>query len=192
MKKLILIPVALLMLVSCVNETEKAAEKNKQDSLAKVESRKKYYDAVLAAQKIMANDKMFDKKKAGDALRAYSDFFTMFPNDSLAPEYLFRAGQLAEGFQNYQQAAVYYETIIEKHKGYDQYGVVLFAAANVYDQYLEKVNHGDERARQLYEFVISQYPNSRQAEDARFLIQYIGKPDSVMINDIMKKAEEGK
>ena len=190
MKKLLLIPVALLMLVSCESEADKAAEKAKQDSLVKIESRKKYLDAVASAQKIMSEDKMFDKKKASDALRAYSDFFTMFPNDSLAPEYLFRAGQLAEGFQNYQQAAVYYETILDKHKDYKQYPIVLFAAANVYDQYLEKVNHGDDRARQLYEFIIAKYPGTQQAKDAQVLVKYVGLPDSVMINDILKMAGE--
>lgn len=189
MKKLLFIPIALMFLVSCESEADKAAEKAKQDSITKIESRKKYYEAVQAAQKTLSQDKMFDKKKASDALRAYSDFFTMFPEDSLAPEYLFRAGQLAEGFGNYQQAGVYYETVIEKHKGYKRYPDVVFAAALMYDTYLEKVNHGDDRAKQLYNFVISNYPGTRMAEDAKVMVQYVGLPDSVMINDILKKAE---
>lgn len=187
MKKLLLIPVALLMLISCETEADKAAEKAKQDSLAKVESRGKYKAAVDSAQKAMSKDRLFDKKKAGEALRAYSDFFTMFPDDSLSAEYLFRAADLSQGFGNYEQAAVYYETIIEKHKSYRRYPDVVFAAANLYDSYLEKVNHGDDRARQLYNFVITNYPNEHIAEDSKFLIQYIGQPDSVMFNAIINR-----
>lgn len=190
MKKLLFIPIALLMFASCESEADKAAEKAKQESIEKIASRQKYYDAVQVAQKTMSQDKMFDKKKASDALRAYSDFITNFPNDSMTAEYLFRAGQLAEGFQNYEQAAVYYETIIDKHKDYKQYPIVLFAAANVYDQYLEKVNHGDDRARQLYDFIIAKYPETQQAKDAAVLKKYVGLPDSVMINDILKMAGE--
>lgn len=191
MKKFLVIPIALLAIAisSCQSEQDKIAEKAKADSLVKMQSREKYYKAVDSAEKVLRSKKdVFDMKLANMTIQAYSNFTTTFPDDSLTPEYLFRAADLAQGTRNYQQAAAYLETIIEKHKGYRKYADACFVAAYVYDTYLEDVNHGDDRAKQLYQFVIDKYPNTSYAEQAKVLIGYVGKPDSLLLNDIIKKA----
>jgi hypothetical protein len=187
MKKLLVIPFLLLALVSCETQQDKDAEKIKTDSLTQLQAREKYKVAVDSAELQLRAGKNFDPKLANLTLKAYSDFTTTFPKDSLTPEYLFRAADLAQGTRNYQQAAIYLETIIEKHKGYRKYPDACFVAAYVYDTYLEDVNHGDDRARQLYQYVIDHYPNTSYAEQSKVLIGYVGKPDSLLLNDIMKK-----
>ena len=194
MKKLLFLPVALLFLVACQSEQDKAAEKAKQDSVVKLQARQKYYDAVVAAENTLRNSKsnVMDMKLASDALRAYSDFAVNYPNDSMTPEYYFRAADIAQGMRNYQQAAVYLETIIGKYKGYPKYADACFVAAFIYDTYLEDVNHGGDRAKQLYQYVIDNYPKSSYADQSKVLIQYIGKPDSLMLNDIIEKGNQQK
>jgi TolA-binding protein len=187
MKKLLIIPVALFFLASCKSESDKANEKAAQDSVVKMQARQNYVQAVKHAEDSMRASGKYDQKLAVATIKAYNDFTVMFPNDSLTPEYLFRAADLAQGTHNYQQAAVYLETIIEKHKGYPKYVDACFVAAYVYDSYLENVNHGDDRARQLYNFVITNYPNTSYAEQSKVLVNYVGKPDSVLLNDIMNK-----
>jgi hypothetical protein len=189
MKKIFLFPLlALFVMASCQSEQEKAAEKAKADSLVRQQAREKYLQAVDSAEKVLHASKNFDMKLANMAIQAYSNFTTTFPEDSMTPEYLFRAADLAQGTHNYQQAAVYLETIIEKHKGYKKYVDACFVAAFVYDTYLENVNNGADRAKQLYQFVIDHYPENPYSEQAKVLIKYIGQPDSVMINDIINKA----
>ena len=187
MRYLIGVFVLSALLFSCSNPDSIAEEKAKQDSLTKVAARGKYQAAVDSAEKAIRNDKNYDKRLAEAAIKAYSDFTVTFPDDSMTPEYLFRASDLAQGNKQYQQAAVYLETIIEKHKEYRKYETACFMAAFIYDTYLENINHGGDRAKTLYEFVISHYPNTKQAEDSKVLVKYIGMPDSVMINDIIKK-----
>lgn len=161
------------------------------DSLkAASEGRQKCIDDILAAEKAMANSKEYDSKLALEALRAYNTFFTKYPKDTLAAEYLFKASDIAQGTGNYQQAAIYLETILDQHTGYNKYPDALFAAAHVYDEYLENVNNGANRAVELYDFIMEKYPSSPYAEQSRILKQYVGKPDSVLINDIMRKAQE--
>ena len=192
MKKLLFIPLALLVFASCQSEKDKAAEKAKEDSIVKMQARQKYYDAVVAAETTLRSSKgsVMDMKLANDALRAYNDFTVNFPNDSMTPEYYFRAADIAQGMRNYQQAAVYLETIIGKYKGYPKYADACFVAAFVYDTYLEDVNHGADRAKQLYQYVIDNYPKSSYADQSKVLIEYVGKPDSLMLNDIIEKGNQ--
>lgn len=137
----------------------------------------------------MGKSQTFDQKQAMDALRMYVEYATKYPDDSLTPEYLFRASDIAQGTGNYQQAAEYLETILSKHTTYPKYADVLFSAALVYDNYLEHVNHGDDRAVQLYDLIIEKYPNSNYAEQSKVLKTYVGKPDSVFYNDVRRKAD---
>lgn len=195
MKKSVFIFCTLLIaLASCTSDAEKkareAAEKAKKDSVERIAARQKYYDAAIAARKTLDSDKAYNAQHAADALRAYNDFFTKYPEDSLSAEFLFLSANLAKNFGNYQQAAVYYETIIDKHKNYNHYAETVFMAANLYDERLEKVNHGDERARQLYQFVIDNYPGTLMAEESKTFIQYIGKTDAEVIDLIIKQAEQ--
>jgi hypothetical protein len=182
--------IALISFSSCGTSVSPDQEKAKQDSITKLASREKYVKAITDAEAAMRKTQVYDQKLAMAALKAYNDFTVTFPDDSMTAEYLFLASDLAEGARNYQQEAVYLETIIDKHKNFDKYPDAVFKAAYVYDTYLEDVNHGGDRAKQLYQFVISNYPNTHEASDAKVLIQYLGKPDSVLINDIIKKGEQ--
>jgi outer membrane protein assembly factor BamD (BamD/ComL family) len=139
--------------------------------------------------KKMAASQTFNQGEAMEAMRMYVEFSTKYPNDSMTPEYLFRASDIAQGTGNYDLAAEYLETILEKHTMYTKYQDVIFSAALVYDNYLENVNHGGDRALQLYDLIISKYPESNYAEQAKVLKTYVGQPDSVFYNDIRRKAD---
>lgn len=183
--------IVIISLSSCGGGADTAAiEKAKKDSITKIAAREKYVKAIKDAEAEMRKTQTYDQKLAMATLKAYNDFTVTFPDDSATPEYLFLASDLAQGAHNYQQAAVYLETIIDKHKGYKKYSDAIFVAAFIYDTYLEDVNHGGDRAKQLYQFEIDHYPNSPYASQAKVLIQYIGKPDSVLINDIINKGQK--
>jgi TolA-binding protein len=137
----------------------------------------------------MSKSQSFDQNQAMTAMRMYVEYSTKYPKDSLTPEYLFRASDIAQGTGNYQQAAEYLETILDQHTMYPKYPDVLFSAALVYDNYLENVNHGDDRAMQLYDLIIAKYPESNYAEQSKVLKTYVGKPDSVFYNDVRRKAD---
>jgi TolA-binding protein len=179
--------VCVLAFSACQSPEEKAVEKKKEDSLAKEASKKNYLDQIDSAEKVMRASKTYDQRLAVATLKAYNDFTVTFPHDSMTAEYLFRAADLAQGSRNFEQAAAYLEIILDQHKDYKKYPDACFVAAFVYDTYLEDVNHGGDRAKQLYQFLIDNYPNTSYAEQAKVLIKYIGVPDSVMINDIIKK-----
>lgn len=180
---------SLLTFASCGSDTA-AADKKKQDSIAdRQQARGLYLANITKAETAMRSDKTYDPKLALEGLKAYTDFTTLYPNDSLTPDFLFKAAQVAQATGNFKQAAIYFETIIEQHKGYKMYVEACFLAANNYDDHLETVDKGAERAKQLYEFIISKYPGSTWAEQSKVLMSYIGKSNEELMNDIIKKNE---
>jgi TolA-binding protein len=177
------------LFTACGGNSE--TEKSNADSLAvSAKARTIYVENVAAAEKRMRDDKTFNSKTALEALKAYTDFTTLYPKDSLTPVYLFKAGQIAQSTGNYKQAAIYLETIIDQHKGFKEYAAVCFYTANLYDDHLENVDNGAARAKQLYEFIIAKYPGTNWAEDSKVLMSYIGKSNEQLMEDIIKKSEQ--
>ncbi|CAN5259184.1 hypothetical protein BH09BAC5_BH09BAC5_21290 [soil metagenome] len=188
MKYLILVTIFISsFLISCQSAEEKAAEKAKQDSLAACVVHDRFLHLVDSSETVMKADKNYDQRNAMGTLKAYNDFVQKYPTDTMTDEYLFRASDLAQGAKQYTQAAEYLETILANHKDYRKYRIACFTAAYIYDSYLEEVNHGDDRAKQLYQFVIDNYPNTSEAEQSKILITKVGIPDDVWIQEIIKK-----
>lgn len=188
MKKILLAGLSMgFFIASCQTAEEKAAEKAKQDSIAAVDLKLKYKKTVDSAEKLMRADKTYDMKNAMGTLKTYNDYIQKYPTDTLTAEYLFRAADLAMGAKQYTESANYLETILANHKDYRKYADACFVAAFVYDTYLENVNHGGDRAKQLYEFIIANYPNTSYAEQSKVLVTYIGVSEDKMLDDIIKK-----
>jgi len=179
--------VITLLLASCGNGSTDAPASD--SATMALHARSMYLAEIDTAEQAMRGSKTFDSKLAIEALRAYNDFCVKYPKDSLTPEYLFRASDIAQGTGNYQQAAIYLETILANHTEYPKYSDACFAAAFVYDEYLEKVNDGGERAKELYDFIITKYPSSPYAEQSKVLKQYVGKDNNELYEDIRKKAD---
>ncbi len=175
---------------SCSSSTEK---KDNKDSLA---TAAKSYEMYLAnakkADSTLQADTTFNSRTALEALKVYTDFTTLFPKDTLTADYLFKAGQLAQSTGNFKQAALYYETVLDQHTGYRNYALVCMAAAENYHSNLTNEPKSAAREKQLYEFVISKYPETKYATDAKVLINYIGKSDEELLKDIEKKALQNK
>ena len=188
MNKIILIlAISISIFSSCKSPEEKEMDKKKEDSIAKENSKGTYSDAIKKAEKEMLASKNYNAILAVATLKAYNDFIVTFPNDSNVVEYLFISADLAQGSRNYEQAASYLEIILAEHKTYKKYADACFLAAYIYDTYLEEVNHGGDRAKQLYQFIITNYPLTSYAEQAKVLTNYVGIPDSTMIKDIINK-----
>jgi hypothetical protein len=181
---------ALMNLFTACDEKSET-KKDSADSLAaNAKARTMYIDNISVAEKRMQADKTFNSKTALEALKAYTDFTTLYPKDSLTADYLFKAAQIAQSTGNYKQSAIYLEIILDQHKGYREYAAACFYTANLYDDHLENVDNGAARAKQLYEFIIAKYPGTKWSEDSKVLMEYIGKSNEQLMEDIIKKSQQ--
>lgn len=174
--------VLLLFIVSCGNE-EKV---NEQKVESTVDPKVELVNKINALEREMHASPQLDKLKAAIAIQAYSDYEKSYPADSVTPDYLFKAGEIATAIQQYSQAIGFYKTITEKYPNYKLVQESLFLQAALLDNYLSE----DAKAKVIYEQVIAKYPKSNYASDAKSAINNLGKTDEELIKEFRKKNGE--
>ena len=131
---------------------------------------------------------LVDERGAADpqlipqAIDLYCSFAEQYPDDPTAPNWLFKAFQLAKAMGNLDQAAELGNKLIEDFPNYEYAPVVMFMMArDVYDMGY----HDLDKARAMYERVIDQFPDSNWAANAKEMKdKYLGMTDEEIMNQI--------
>lgn len=131
----------------------------------------------------MHKSMILDPVVATQAVKAYDDFSKNFPNDSLTPDFLFKAGEIATANQQYPQALMYYQTITTKYPAFKLVAESLYLQGYLLDNFL----NDDAKAKMIYEEVIAKYPKLPYASDAKAAIKNLGKSDEELIKEFEKK-----
>lgn len=123
-----------------------------------------------------------DLATANSLLALYSDYAKNNPEDPKTPEYLFKAGRIATTMKLGKQAVQYFEQAYS-YKDFDKAPDALFLKGFVY----ESVLNDTANARKTYEEVITKYPDSHLANDAKASIENMGKTPEELIREFEKK-----
>ncbi len=116
-------------------------------------------------------------------------FVLISPKDSLSPEYLFKAGEVAHTIKSYNKTFELYDWIIERYPDYKKTPTALFLKGYILDNELKKYDD----AKKIYNEFLQKYPNSELVDDVQTLIEYMGKSDEEILKMIeAKKQEKGK
>lgn len=166
------------------SEVKKDSVVNSGNSVYTNECRTLYLEAVKNDSIILAATEM--KPEVGNkAIKAFTDFSFYCKNDSLAPVFLMKAGQIATSINNMPQAQVCFEKCYQDFPNFKNRGAAMFLLAQLYDE-VAYLNNEDQ-ARELYGKIINLFPNTEwsvQADAARALI---GKTDEQIIKEFEKK-----
>ncbi len=179
--QLILVAAALLIVISCGTDKKEEQEK----SLNKP-PREEYITQIKNLEGEMHKAVEIDNNTANLAIKAYTDFVTYFPEDTLAPEYLFRAGEVAMAAKKYRRALEYYQTITQTYPNYKHVTESLYLQAFLLDNFI----NDDAAAKSVYEEVITRYPSANYAKDAKAAIENLGKTDEQLIEEFEKKNKD--
>ena len=152
-------------------------------SASTVVPRQHFIDEVKKYEGKMHQSMQLDPGVATFAVKAYNDFATQFPNDSLTPGFLFKAGEVSTANRQYPQALQFYRQITGRYPNYKLYPESLYLQAYLLDNFLNQ----DEQARPIYEQVIAKYPDLPYAKDAQAAISHLGKSDEELIREFEKK-----
>lgn len=114
-------------------------------------------------------------------------FATDFRADSLAPEMLFKAGNVCIGLNDFEKSIAYFDRIAKHYPEYIKRPEVIYMAGFVYDYHLSQYG----KAKDYYERVIAEYPNHIFADDAKKAIEVLGMSDEELM-ERFKKANESK
>lgn len=104
-------------------------------------------------------------------------FAMMEPNQPEVSEFLYKASETSRAIQNYDRTIDIYEWLISQYADYPKIAQIHFLYAFTLDNDLGKINE----AKIAYNRFIEQFPNSDFVDDAKFLIENLGKSEEEII-----------
>jgi tetratricopeptide (TPR) repeat protein len=175
--RLILVAAIVAFLVSCGEST---LDPNSREG--RIQNIEKLEQALFQLEE----RNLINDSAAQAVLQAYDAFATAFPNDSLAPEYLFKAGEVALGLNRPLQALGFFKRTAEDYNAHDKASYSLFLQAYIFDNFL----NDDSKAETIYKTFIEKYPNHPMTNDAVFSLENLGKSDEELIRDFEERLKE--
>jgi len=139
-------------------------------------------NAINAVEAKLKTLTSLDVYNANLAITAYTQFSSHYPNDSLAPVYLFKAASMASSSGQFQRAIGFYDNVCAKYPNFKQMPYCIFGEGFIYDNYLKDTT----KAHAKYQQVIDKFPDNVWASQAKSAIADLGKTNE----EIMKGFEE--
>ncbi len=188
--------VVFLMFVNCTGtKTEEVKTEPKKDSVIASNSvytnecRTLYLEAIKQDSIILSATEL-DPKVGNTAIKAFADFSFYCPNDTLAPVFLLKAGQIASSINNIPQAQVCFEKCYKDFPNFKNRGAAMFLLAQMYDEV--SLLNDEDKARELYGKIVNEFPNTEWAAQANAARALIGKTDEQIIKEFEKKNSKKK
>ncbi len=139
---------------------------------------------MATEQEIFSENGMIDRNRVDELIETYVAFADEFPKDTLAPDYLFKAGDIAMNTNRSRQAIRSYDRIITDYPDYRKTPEALFLKGYVYENNLGRL----DKAKEIYEAFLVLYPDNEFADDAEVSLKYLGKSPEELI-EIFQQAE---
>lgn len=161
-----------IILSACSGGDKEAKKKELSDQIQKMEQ-----EMFSSPEVSVTSD------KANSIVLLYSRYVNENPEDSLAPLYLFKSGEMFRAVNNGNMSVKYYQRLIDEYPNSEKVPVAIFLQGFVYENILtDMVNAG-----KFYKLYLEKYPNGEFAKDASVLIENLGKSPEDMIKEFEQK-----
>lgn len=114
--------------------------------------------------------------QADTLVKLYIDYANQYQDDTLSPEYLFRAGDLSIGLQKFTEAQELLARV-QRYPNYAKLPQVTFLQGFVAENHMGDIT----AAKKYYETFLDKYPNHPLAKDARAAIDHLGMSPEELI-----------
>jgi len=135
---------------------------------------------------VFSENGMIDRNRVDELIETYVGFADEFPEDTLAPDYLFKAGDISMNTNRSRQAIRFYDRIITEFPDYKKTPEAMFLKAYVYENNLGRL----DKAKEIYETFLALYPNNEFADDAEVSLRFLGKSPEELIEIFQQEAGE--
>ncbi len=185
--KLSFVSIAIIALASCGGNTDEAKlpEIKKDTIVVNSGNCEAYYKDALHFDSILLKATNLNKQVGETAVNAFNKYASECKNDSLAPMFLIKAGQVAQSIGNYTQAQILLKKCADEFPNFKNRGAALFLLAQLYDD-VSMLNNEAE-AKTMYQQIIKEYPNSAWERDSKASLNNLGKTDEQLIQEFLKK-----
>lgn len=141
---------------------------------------------IRAMEDSLFEHRAFDQRSAQAMVDIYKAYALAYPNDSMAPEYLFRAAGTLKSMHQADNSIVLYDRLIREHPSWKRLVDVLYMRALTLDDDLDRLGE----ARTAYQLVITTFPDHPFARDAKVMIENLGLSDEELIQRFKQKERE--
>lgn len=145
-------------------------------------SQTKQQELIKGLETKMHASMSLDKAAGQIAVQEYVNYAEKFPDDSLTPGYLYKAGEVATAIQDYAVALHAYEKITAAYPKFQYARESLYLQGFLLDNYL----NDDAKAKVIYEKFLSAYTSGPYVADAKAAIANLGKSDEELIQQFKK------
>ena len=164
----------MIALVGCHNQNPKTTQK----------------DVKKAEEALFNSDMTTNPEAVPDAIATFSKYAEENADEANAPEYLFKAVEISINTkQEAQQSIDLVNRLVTNYPEFDKDPVALFMLATfVYDEQM----HDLDKARETYQQVVDNYPDSPFAADAAIAITQLGMTPEELIKmfESQEKSED--
>lgn len=124
-----------------------------------------------------------NRKSALQYVDVCEAYVLVYPESTAAPEFLFKAAEVAKSIQTFPKSLSIYDWMINKYPDYEKTPTAMFLKGFIIENNLGN----DSLALVNYKAFISRYPNDDLVDDANFLIENLGKTDEEILQMIEEK-----
>ncbi|WP_170110163.1 tetratricopeptide repeat protein [Flavilitoribacter nigricans] len=118
-----------------------------------------------------------DLRRANDFITGASVYALISPDGDQVPELLYKAAETARTVQAFTKTIELYDWLIDHYPDFEKVPQAMFLKGFTLDNDLRRL----EEARAIYEDFLATYPQDDFADDARFLLDNLGKTDEEII-----------
>ncbi len=173
----------LLGISACGNNENSEGEENNEET---VDYEQFMQELVEIENKINSNIATPDKELLKEAIIKYQDLAGYFPEDPKAPDYLFKASDLALSTGQPEKAVKILTRIMNEYPEYERMEDVMFNKASHLDFEIRDTT----AAKELYAEFIEKYPTSELVDDAQSRIENISLSLEELVEKFMANIEE--
>ena len=137
-------------------------------------------DAKKAEATLFKTDQTVNDEVIPKVVNTFCQYAEDNPKDSLAPEYMFKALEVSVNFMEPEKAIEIGNKMFENYPDYSMTPVGMFLLASMV--YEDKYKDLD-KARELYEKIINDYPENDFVPSARQAIKNLGKTPEELVKE---------
>lgn len=138
---------------------------------------------ITELEKKYGNLPQQDTNQVKEIINAYQNFAQRFPDDSMAPEYLFRAAGACLNDRRLIQSLELYNFVEHEYPNAYRAPYSLFSRAFIFENYIKDLYQADR----LYYLFIKKYPKHEMNNDAVIAREYVGRSIKEMLDDMKTK-----
>ncbi len=126
-----------------------------------------------------------DPAVADQLTKMYVDFADKYSTDTLAPEFLMKAGEVQSNVLHTERAIELLDRVINNYPDFEDVPMCYFLKGNAYD-----LNCQYDKAKVAYQEFVDKYPDHFMAEQTRKMLPRIGMTPEQMLEDILASASD--